>query len=286
MRNRSIVLVAALTLVAASACDTFRARVLMKEGNELYRGERYEEAIGKYKEIVEMKPDDWEANYLIAVSYLAMYHPGSSHPKDIEAADQAAKGLRRLIELANQGHAPSQETADKVHGYYLSILTQANRTDEALAYLEELHAKKPDDPSLMAELATMYGKKGDFPNALRYYKARAEKMPDNKEAWYTIGVACWDRSYHGGMLVSNEEREADIEEGLRAMEKALAIDPNYFDALSYTNLLYREKSKVLVVAGKNQEAGMALLKADEYRKKAEDLKAAELQAEQNQQKGT
>jgi tetratricopeptide (TPR) repeat protein len=286
MRNRSIVLVVALALVCASACDAFKARMLMKEGNEFYRGERYEEAVGKYQQIVAMEPDDWEANYLIAVSYLAMYHPGSTHPKDVAAADQASKALKKLLELVEQGKAPNQEAADKIHGFYLSILTQANRTDEALAYLEDLHKKKPDDANLMGELATMYAKNNDFPNALRYYKARAEKMPDNKEAWYTIGVACWDRSYHGGMLVSAEEREADVEEGLQAMDKALALDPNYFEALSFTNLLWREKSKVLTLAGKNTDAGMALLKADEYRKKAEDIKAAQVQQDQSQQKGT
>jgi hypothetical protein len=88
------------------------------------------------------------------------------------------------------------------------------------------------------------------------------------------------------MLVSAEEREADVEEGLQAMDKALALDPNYFEALSFTNLLWREKSKVLTLAGKNTDAGMALLKADEYRKKAEDIKAAQVQQDQSQQKGT
>ncbi len=272
MRNHSIAALLVLALVAATGCDTIRARMLLREGNEFYRGERYEEAIGRYRQILEFDPDHWDANYLVAVSYLAMYHPGSTHPKDVEAADQAAKGLRRCLDLVAAGKAPTPEAADKVHGFYLTILTSANRTDEAVAYLESLLAKAPSDTNLMGELAGLYGKKGDFPNALRYYKARAEQMKDNKEAWYTIGVACWDRSYHGGILVSNAERETIIDEGMKALERALQIDPEYFEALSYTNLLYRERAKVLGMAGRAPEAGLAYLKADEYMKKAEAVK--------------
>jgi len=261
-----------LSIATLSGCDAVRTRVLLREGNELYRGEKYEEAIGKYRQVLALDKDHWDANYLTAVSYLAMYHPGSTHPKDVEAAEHAAQGLRRCLELAAAGRAPSPEAADKVHGFYLSILTSANRIDEAVAYLEALQAKAPTDTNRMAELASLYGKKGDFSNALRYYKARAEQLKTDKEAWYTIGVACWDRSYHGGFLVSNEERETDIEEGLAALERALAIDPQYFEALSYTNLLYRERAKVLGMAGKSTEAGLAYLKADEYMKKALEIK--------------
>jgi hypothetical protein len=69
-------------------------------------------------------------------------------------------------------------------------------------------------------------------------------------------------------MVSNEERKLLVEKGLAALQKALAIDPDYFDALSYANLLYREQYKVLAATGNQQEAGLSLLKAEEYFKRA------------------
>ena len=33
-----------------------------------------------------------------------------------------------------------------------------------------------------------------------------------------------------------------VEDGLAGLEKAMAIDPEYDDAMAYTNLLYREKA--------------------------------------------
>jgi tetratricopeptide (TPR) repeat protein len=94
----------------------------------------------------------------------------------------------------------------------------------------------------------------------------------NKEAWYTLGVNCWARSYHGGATVSQDERTQVVDKGIDALNKALAIDPNYFDALSYINLIYREKAKSLAAEGKNEEAGQAYAKADEYQKKAIDIR--------------
>ena len=36
---------------------------------------------------------------------------------------------------------------------------------------------------------------------------------------------------------------ANVEEGLTALGKAIEIRPNYFDAMEYQNLLWREKAK-------------------------------------------
>jgi len=83
------------------------------------------------------------------------------------------------------------------------------------------------------------------------------------------------RSYHGGVAVSQEEREKVVDRGIAAFEKALALDPNYFDALSYINLTYREKAKALAAVGKIDEANLAYQKAEEYKKKATDLRAGQ-----------
>jgi tetratricopeptide (TPR) repeat protein len=268
MRRRlALVLLVALPLAVGTGCDALRSRVLLKKAHDLYRAQKYEEAIAAYGEVVAIDPEHWEANYRIAVSYLALYHPGSSHPKDIEYADRAAAALKRCLELG-----PPESERQKVNDFYLGLLTSADRTGEAVDYFETLLAKSPTDPDLMARLAALYVKAGDFPSALKLYRARAEQHPDDKQGWYTIGVACWDRSYHGGILVSAAEREQVVEEGLRAVERALELDPRYFEALSYANLLYREKAKLLGAAGRNQEAGEAYLMADKLMKKALEVR--------------
>lgn len=265
-----------LTIVAAivmgPGCQSFQERVLLKKGNELYTAQKYEEAIQQYDELIKLKPKSWDGNYLMAVSYLALYHPGSEHPKDMEYAAKGLAAFERTLELT----PPSPEDREKTEKFYLSFLNSTGDKDKAIAYLEKQLASRPNDLALINQIATLYQKKGDFTKALEYFEKRANLDPTNKETWYTLGVNCWARSYHGGVAVSQEEREQVVGKGIEALDKALAIDPNYFDALSYINLIYREKAKALATVGKNVEAGQAYAKADEYQKQAIDLRKAQM----------
>jgi hypothetical protein len=87
-----------------------------------------------------------------------------------------------------------------------------------------------------------------------------------------VGVVCWERSYRGGTLVSNEERRTVVAKGMDAMKKALAIDPTYFEALSYQNLLYREQGKMLQAYGDYDGAKESFVSADEFLKKALEVR--------------
>jgi tetratricopeptide (TPR) repeat protein len=261
-------------LITTVACDSLDKRMALKKANEMYKAQRYEEAITEYKKILAKDPNDWDANYLTAVSYLALYHPGSTHEKDVMYSDEAIKHFEKLMTLT----APSADAKTKARGYYLGILDAAQKPEKAVAFLEGELQKDPGNTSLMSQIALLYQKSGDFPNALKYFQKAADLNPTKKEAWYTVGVACWARSYHGGIMVSQEDREAAVDTGIKAMDKALALDSDYFDALSYINLLYREKAKVLHVAGKDIDAQEAVKKADEYQKRALDLRKKLMQA--------
>lgn len=265
----------ALPLVVAIAmgpgCDSFKEQVFHKKGNELYAAQKYDDAIKQYEQLLKINPKSWDGNYLTAVSYLALYHPGSEHPKDKEYADKGLAAFERTLEL----QAPSPEEREKTERFYLSFLDSAGDKDKAIAYLEKQLATRPNDLALINQIATLYQKKGDFPKALEYFEKRANMDSNNKEAWYTLGVNCWARSYHGGLAVSQEEREQVVDKGIQALERALQLDPDYFEALSYINLIYREKAKALASVGKNAEAGQAYAKADEYQKRAIDLRKSQ-----------
>lgn len=264
--------VAALTLgltltLLASGCTSVRTRIWMNEGNRLYKAQKYEEAITEYSKIVALDPSHWSANYQIAMSYMVLYHPGSAHPKDLEYAEKSVAAFEKLLDL----QAPDSDTADKVRNYYVSLLRSAEKTDKAVAYYEKLLQKEPRNTSFMAQVAEIHNKKGDIQNALKYYEKRAEVEPNNKEAWYTIGVVCWERSYRMKEMISLDERSEMVDRGMKALEKAIAIDPEYTEALAYINLMYREKAQVLSRQEKVEEAGEAYAKSEEYQKKTLEI---------------
>jgi len=273
--SRSGLVLAVAVLCAASACTlgtSFKIKMLLKEGNTLYTAQKYEDAILRYDKILELDPTNWDANYLKAVSYLALYHPGSEHPKDKEYAEKGIAAFEKTLSL----NPPSAEVKTKTERYYLSFLDSSGDNAKAIAYLEKQLESRPNDLALILQIATLYQKKGEYLQALDYFEKRANMDPQNKEAWYTLGVNCWARSYHGGSMVSQEEREQVVDRGIDAFNKALAIDGNYFDALSYINLIYREKAKALAAVGKNMEAGQAYAKADEYQKRAIEVRKTQV----------
>ncbi len=70
--------------------------------------------------------------------------------------------------------------------------------------------------------------------------------------YYLIGVQAWDRSYNFPD-VDPVVRTKIVEEGMASLNKAVEMKPDYFEAISYINLLYREKAKMEVDPVKKQE---------------------------------
>lgn len=265
--KRLMAIVLGLTLVSVVGCTSLRTRVHMSQGNKLYKAQKYEEAIEEYKKILSFDPNNWPANYQIAMSYLVMYHPGSTHPKDIEYCDKSTAEFEKLMTLK----APDPETEERIRTYYIALLRSAERTEKVIAFYDEQLKQDPRNTTLIGQLAEIYAKKGDFDNALKYYQKRTEVDPQNKEAWYTIGVVCWERVKNAGPTLPVEDVEKILQTGLDAMDKALAIDKDYFDALVYTGLLYRQRSSSLAAQMKNEEAGAAMDKAEEYKARAQEI---------------
>lgn len=252
-----------LALVLHCACKPVHLRMHLKQGNERYNAQKYEEAIAHYDEILAADPEHWQANYMRAVSYMALYHPGSTHEKDLEYSSKAIDAFEKCLALP----AAAEET-EKVRNYYIGLLIAADRGSKALEVMEALLGPEPQNAKLMAQIARLQAKQGNFDQAMRFYEMWAAAEPQNKEAWYTIGVLCWDRSYRGAAGLSVETQARIVEQGLEALDKTLELDPRSGDALTYINLLYREKHKLLRMQGRTEEAREAQARAEDFYKQA------------------
>jgi hypothetical protein len=84
------------------------------------------------------------------------------------------------------------------------------------------------------------------------------------EPYYLVSVYCWDKANRDPSLTP-EDRSQFVELGLTSVDKALKMQPEYFDAMVYYNLLYREKAKLQTDEKLKQEY---FDKADEWRNKA------------------
>ena len=254
----------AVTVGCRGTIDGLRANYAAKQGNDLYKAGDYLKAIEWYRYSTYLNPDLAKAYYHAALAYMALYRPGSIHPKDARYVKEAVTNLERYL-LLEPDHREAQD-------HLLTVFMQAEQYDEAGQYFEEelrrLGGEDPDRAAqLMQRLGAIYAKKGDFENSLEWYKKRSE-IDDTPEALYTIGVLCWDKVYRASMTVSLERRQELIEMGIDYLNKASERRENYFEAVLYVNLLYREKAKVAAELMNMEDFAKFTEMANEYQKTA------------------
>ncbi|HET6267633.1 MAG TPA: tetratricopeptide repeat protein [Acidobacteriota bacterium] len=269
-RNHVVLfLILSLTLAGLTSCSSFKAKMLVKKGNELYEAKKFDEAIAKYQEALKLAPDLYTIWENIGLANMAMYVPGSTHPKDVEYANNAISAFKEYLK-----HDPENP---QVNEFLITMYLNAERKDDAIQYFEDYMKKKPDDKATMQKLAFLYAQTGNFDQALKWYQKRAAVDPTNAEAYYIIGVICWEKSYKTPDITP-EEREKIVGVGMQNLDKAISINPNYADAYLYENLLYREKAKLIstdpnnIPPDKVDEYNALLDKAKQLQQKAIELR--------------
>jgi tetratricopeptide (TPR) repeat protein len=259
-------------LLATTGCegtiDRLKANYAARQGNDAYKANDFQRAIEWYRYANYLNPDLDLAYYHTALAYMAIYKPGSKHPKDVRYSEEAIANLLRYLRL--------QPTSEDAKNYLLTIYLQADRHAEAAEFFERELQRGADDPAeaslLMQKIGMIYAKKGDFEQSLEWYKKRAEIEKDDPEALYTIGVLCWDKVYNGGLTLELDRRRELIDMGLDYLGRANELREDYFEATSYVNLLYREKAKLAQILGNNDEFVKFTQEADNNMKLALEMR--------------
>ena len=126
---------------------------------------------------------------------------------------------------------------------------------------------KPSESTVYTTLAAFYDRQGEFDKTINALNERAEHDPKNPEAHHVIATYYWNEAYKNFKL-KDADKIKYIQAGLGEEDKALALNPDYFEALTYKNLLLRLQANVEKDPAKQQ----ALLKqADQLRDKAQEM---------------
>jgi tetratricopeptide (TPR) repeat protein len=246
------------------SCQKLKARILMRDANNLYRSEKYLDAIQKYEQVIAIDPWWAEAYRNSGLAYLALYQPGSLHKKDVEYSEKAIIKLRRYLQFV-----PSDErTEDLMMDTYL----KTGRYEEAASFYKEKLKADPKNSRILQTIGMIYAKATNFEEARKWFRARAEADAKNHEAWYSLGVLCWERAYKGTDLLV-EEKKSLIDEGMKALQKSVELKPDYFEAYSYINLLWRQKALTEIDP---EEAMKDIQQADVNMRKALELRKEQM----------
>jgi tetratricopeptide (TPR) repeat protein len=114
--------------------------------------------------------------------------------------------------------------------------------DNAIESFQRVLRQDPDNTQAMLGLAGMYQNTQKFQDAHDTFLMAAKLDPQNPITFYSVGAIDWMLVFDKKNPLSFGQMSVLIEEGLTNLDTALALNPKYEDAMTYKNLLLREKA--------------------------------------------
>ena len=266
----SVLALAALALTPMLAgCNKIKARVELKKGNAFYMDETYREALSQFQKGLELDPTATFAWRSVGLSAMALYRPGVDNAENKKYADTAVDAFKKYL--------ASYPADDKVEEYLVTTLINAQRYDEALARLKQEAQTNSAKPGVQQAIIMTLAKAGRLDEAFSWAETHGAKDPT---LYYSIAVACWSKSYNDP-TIDSATRGKVVDTGLEAANRAVTQKPDYFEAMAYYNLLFREKAKLELDPVKAQEY---IAQAEEWTKKAIAVRDAQKAREAAQKK--
>jgi tetratricopeptide (TPR) repeat protein len=225
MRKLGLILSVAALAAMGTSCTKLQSRDSLNKGVAAFRNAQYPEAVEKFKQAVELDPTFTTARLYLATAYMQQYIPGADSPENIQMATAA-------------------------YDQFMKVMDQDPKNNVAIA-----------------SIASLYLNQKKWPDARQWYEKLTSIDPNNADAYYSLGFIAWSEWYpeYGtaranlGMKQDDpgpikdkkvrEELKAKwepvIDGGLKALDHALQINPDYDDAMAYENLLIRERADLM-----------------------------------------
>jgi tetratricopeptide (TPR) repeat protein len=294
-----VALVAGISLGTA-ACGKYSPGSLMatkafKDANVKYAAQDWKEAAEKYEEALSADPSYAQAHFYLANSYDNLYKPARKGEAENDsyinkaidhykkAAESDPSGNRKLalqFLVAAYGpeklNDPSQaepivkrmiemEPNEPTNYFGLSKMYEdAGRYDEAEQALMKARDIKPDDPIVFTTLSGYYNRQGDFERTIENLEKAADLDPKNPQGFHLIATFYEEKVRKDFRIAKPQKKDFAIK-GIAAEDKALALNPNYVDAMVVKNILLRHEANAETDAGKQASL---IKESDDLRAKA------------------
>jgi TonB family protein len=141
--------------------------------------------------------------------------------------------------------------------------------DNAIESFRRILRKDPNNTAALLGLAGVYQNTGKFQDAHDAFLTVSKLDPQNPVLFYSAGAIDWILVYDKKNPLPPGQQSLLIEEGLSSLDAALALNPRYEDAMTYKNLLLREKAGL---AFDPQEKMRLTALADEWFNRALDTR--------------
>lgn len=233
-----------------TGCNKLKARDQLNKGVLAFRNAQYAQAVDHFQQSVNLDPTLANARIFLATAMELEYVPGGAAPENIKKGEDAIQAFKNVLSVD-----PNNTNAI---GSIAQIYYQMNKYDEAKEYQKQLMKADPNNPD------PYY-----WVGVLDYVPCqRAEMELRTKLKLTTLNIKDHD-SYPPLPDKAREQlaqqNGALVDEGIQMLQKAIDLKPDYGNAYSYLNLMYRQKAE-LEPNKDDREAD--LVKADQLAAKA------------------
>ena len=260
--SSALIICAGAALFLLTGCAKLQSRDQMNQGVQAFKAQKYADAVKHFKQAVQLDPQNQNAQLYLATSYMIQWVPGADSPdnqKNFKAAQQE----------------------------FQDVLQRDPKNGLALAYMANMAYNNATGGSPEQKTAALE-------DARRWNIRRIEVDPkgaEAAEAYYYLGVINYTEAFapivsarvqehvpptNPGPLPDQKVKEQlkekydkSIDDGLDYLKKCLGIDKENDDAMSYVNLLLREKA---ALADSPDQAKALSAQADDWVNKSLDMK--------------
>jgi tetratricopeptide (TPR) repeat protein len=302
---RAVVLVLgtglATTACGQYSISNIRALKAFKDANELYKKQEFKGAAEDYKRALEINPDFYGITYFfLGNSYDSLWKATrAGEPENDAYLQKAVENYTLATQKIKDTEPQGPEIRKLAYEYLIAAYTDklkdfdkaepiakhlietepndptnysalgkmyedAGRYDEAEAMFTKATEIKPNDASTWSSLAGYENRQGHFDKTIEALQKVADIEPNNPESWQTIASYYEDKVFRDKQIPKDKQVQY-VNAGLEAVDKALALNDQYFEALSYKNILLRMEANNTKDPAKQKDL---ISQADDYKAKA------------------
>jgi len=184
-------------------------------------------------------------------------------PRDPPAPQMA---MQRLI-TEFQGRIASESLTVK-QVLELAVKAEQANGDRAEAVLLAARNVFPSDVLVLRALGGYYNRAGNFPQTMAMLEEAAALQPNDPNGFYTVATY-YEEKVRKDFRVPEADRLTYVLKGLEATDRALALNPDYGEALVYKNILLRHQMRLEPDRGRQQ---LLEQQADQLRNRAIELR--------------
>jgi tetratricopeptide (TPR) repeat protein len=249
-------------LAGTSGCSEVRGRRKFQEANGLSKDGDYKGAVVRFEEAERLVPDLPVLWLNKGFNCRQLIVPGAKTPESVAASKCALASFSRYKELK-----PDDQRGDLL---YVQTLFDSDEFETLAKMYEDRYKRNPKDIEAVQGLMQVYSKWGKIDDALQWYRVSADLRGNDAEAQYGVGVFIYQQLFMKGggpekgtfdpRPDPNKPKDKKVpppfaygdiiaqqridysDEGIKYLKKALELRPTYTDAMTYINLLNRQKS--------------------------------------------